>query len=90
MPRSLTIGQQIQTTVQLTCGLLSLVSAITCFYWKRLRRFVRIAWMFSFTAAAGLSSLVWGPPMLTVALVFAIVVFFMAIGIMRLLRIAGA
>jgi hypothetical protein len=90
LPRSLTIGQQVQTTVQLACGLLSLLTVVTCVYWKRLRRIIRLAWIISLILAAGLSSIVWGPPMLKVGLIFVIVASLIAFSIIRLLRIADA
>jgi hypothetical protein len=90
LPRSRTIGQQVETTVQLACGLLSLLSAVTCFYWHRLRRVVRAAWIISLTATAGMSSVVWGPPMLTVGLAFAAGALLVALAIIRLLQFGEA
>lgn len=90
LPRSVTIGQRVETTVQLACALLSLLSAVTCFYWKRLRRAVRVAWMISLTTAAGLSSIVWGPPMPGVGLAIAAFALLVALAIIWLLRIAVA
>jgi hypothetical protein len=90
LPRSLTIGQKVETTVQIVFGLLCLLNAVTCFYWQKLRRLVRIAWTISLTTTVGMSSFVWGPPMLTLGVVFAIVAFMVALGIIKLLKIGGA
>jgi hypothetical protein len=90
LSRSQTIGQQAETAVQLACGFLSLLSAVTCFYLHRWRRRVRIAWAVSLTMTAGMSSLVWGPPMLTVGLAFAAGALLGALTIIWLLRVGGA
>jgi quercetin dioxygenase-like cupin family protein len=88
--RSHTLGQQVETAVQLGCGLLSVLSLLTCFRWRRWAPPVRAAWVISLAAAAGLSSLVWGPPLLIVALAFAAGALLLALGILRLLRIGLA
>ena len=90
LPRSLTIGQKVETTVQIICGLLSLLNAVTCFYWRKLRRPIRNAWIISLTITAGMSSVVWGPPMITIGAVFAALAFFVAIGMIKLQKIGGA
>jgi len=86
VPRSRTLGQRVETTVQLACGLLSAASVLTCFWWRRWGRSVRGAWAISLSAAAGVSSLVWGPPDLIVGLVFAAGALLLALAIIRLLR----
>lgn len=88
--RSLTIGQKVETTVQIICGLLCLLNAVTCFYWKNLSRRIRTAWIISLTTTAGMSSIVWGPPMFGIGAVFAAAAYFAAIGIIKLLKIGGA
>ena len=90
LPRSLTIGQRVETTIQFACGLLSLLSVVTCFYWHRLRGTVRVAWSISLTTAAGMSSVVWGPPMLGIGVVFATVALLVALAVIRLLKVGGA
>jgi hypothetical protein len=90
LPRSRTIGQRVETAVQLACGLLSLLSAVTCFYWHRLRRPIRAAWAISLTTAAGMSSVVWGPPMLTVGLALAVGALLVALTIIWLLQVGGS
>lgn len=84
--RAGSVGQRIETAVQLACGLLSLLAALTSFRWRRWARWVLPAWAASLAAAAGLSSLAWGPPSLLVGLVFAAGALLLALGIIRLLR----
>lgn len=86
IPRSHTIGQRVETTVQLACGLLSVLSVLTAFRWRRWGPPVRVAWAIALTTAAGLSSIVWGPPMLMPGLVFAAAAPLVALGVIRLLR----
>jgi hypothetical protein len=86
LPRSDTLGQRLETTVQLACGLLSVLSALTCFWWRRWAPPVRTAWAISLATAAGLSSMVWGPPSLAVGLVFAAGGLLLALGTIWLLR----
>ena len=89
LPHSLTIGQKVETILQLACGLLSLATVITCFTWPRIRRTIRIAWSISLTLTAGISSIVWGPPMIFVGVLFAIAAFFVSLFIIKLLKIGG-
>ena len=88
VPRSVTFGQRFETAVQLACGALSLLSALTCFRWRRWNRHLLAGWAASLAIVAGLSSLVWGPPSLSVAVVFAALALLLALGTMRLLRAA--
>ncbi len=90
LPRSQNIVQRVETTVQLACGLLSLLSAVTCFCWTRLRRAIRAAWIISLTTTAGLSSVAWGPPMLATGLAIAAAALLVALAVSWLLRIGGA
>lgn len=59
---------------------------VTCFRWRRWSRPVFFAWTISLVSAASLSSLVWGPPMLLIALAFAVVALLFALAIRWLLR----
>ena len=79
LPRSSTVGQQVETIVQLGCGLLSLLTVVTCFWWRPWAVAIRRAWAISLVAAAGLSSLVWGPPMLLTTLLFVAVALLVAL-----------
>jgi hypothetical protein len=80
LPRSDTLGQQLETVVQLAGAVLTLLVVLTCFWRRRWARAVRAAWLVSLVLAAGLSALVWGPPMPLVALVFAGVALLVAWG----------
>jgi hypothetical protein len=90
LPRCRTIGQQAETVIQIACGFLSILSAITCFGWQRWRRFVRTAWTISLVMTAGLSSFVWGPPMLIVGLALAALALLVARVIIWMMRTGGA
>lgn len=76
---SATLGQQVETIVQLVCGLLSLLTVFTCFWWRKWAMQIRLAWGISLVTAAGLSSLVWGPPMLLTTLIFILVGLFVSL-----------
>ena len=62
LPSSVTIGQRVETAVQLACGVLSLLGVLACFRWRRWGPPILAAWAVTLSAAAGMSSLVWGPP----------------------------
>jgi hypothetical protein len=86
IPHSRTLGQRFETAMQIACGLLSLLSMLTCFCWRRWNRPVLVAWTLSLMTAAGLSSLVWGPPMFIIGLGFAAGALLVAMAIIWLLR----
>ena len=71
LPRSNTLPQQLETAVQLACGLLSALAAFTRFRGRRWAKRVRVAWAISLAVTVGLSGLVWGPPLPVIALLFA-------------------
>jgi len=73
-----TIGQQVETTIQLICGLLCIAAVVTRYRWRSRSRPVRIAWVATLVAWVGLAALVWGPPQPHVALLFAIVALLVA------------
>ncbi len=72
------IGQWVETVIQLACGLLGVVLVVTRFWSRSLARPVRLAWGATLAAWAGLSALVWGPPRLHVALLFVVIALLMA------------
>lgn len=86
LARSQSPGQRLETTVQLACGVLSLLAVLTCFRWRRWQAKVLGAWAVSLSAAAGISSLVWGPPSVSVALIFAGGAALFALGVSRLVQ----
>ena len=90
LSRSRTIGQITETYIQFTCGVLTLLSAFTCFYGKRWRHPIRTIWVITLMTTAGMSSLVWGPPMLIVGLAFTAGALLIALAIIWLLRAGGA
>jgi len=80
-----TIGQQAETVVRLACSLLSVAVAVTRFRWGAASRPLRIAWVAALAGSVGLSGLVWGPPMLHVALLFVAVALLVAWAVLRAL-----
>lgn len=73
LSHSNTLGQQLETIAQLLCGVLSFFTVFTYFVLEKWARFIRVAWAVSLILTAGLSALVWGPPMPLIALLFAAV-----------------
>ena len=69
-PRSRTVGQKVETVTQLECGLLSLLVVLTCFWRRRWAQPIRIIWSLTLAMTAGLSALVWGPPMPLIGALF--------------------
>jgi hypothetical protein len=68
--RSRTRGQKIETIVQIVCGISSILVVLTCFRSRSWEPAVRAIWGISLTTAAGLSSIVWGPPMPHIGVLF--------------------
>lgn len=73
-----TIGQQVETAVQLACGVLCIAAVVTRFWWRPTHRAIRIAWVLTLVTWVGLAALVWGPPMPHIALLFAVVALLVA------------
>ncbi len=86
IPLARTFGRQAQTVLQIAAGVLSVLVLITHAGRHTWRRHLRAAWAVSLALAAGLSSLVWGPPMPLLAVVFAAVALLLALGVIRVLR----
>lgn len=76
--QAVTVGQQVETVIQLACGLLCAAVVVTRFRWRPMHRPIRIAWALTLMTWVSLSALVWGPPMLHIALLFAIVALLLA------------
>jgi hypothetical protein len=74
-------GQKLETVVRLACAALSVAVVVTRFRWRAVSRAVRIAWAIAVAGVAGLSPLVWGPPMPHIAALFAGVALVLAWGI---------
>ena len=89
LSRSSTVGQHTETVVQLAFGVFSLLVVVTSFWWRQWATVVRVAWAVTLVSTAGLSSLVWGPPMPLTALAFAVVALLLAlVAIWALQRLA--
>ncbi len=86
LPRARTAGQKVETAVQLECGLLSLLVVLTCFWRRQWALPVRRLWSVSLAAAAGLSSIVWGPPMPYLGIFFVAAALLMARCVQWVLR----
>lgn len=84
--QSNTFGQQMETFVQLISGLLSLLVIFTTLRLNQWAKSIRVAWAISLVLTAGLSALVWGPPMPLIALGFAAVTLLIAVGVLWGLR----
>lgn len=90
IPRVETFGQRVETTIQIGCGLLSLFTALTCFWWRRWSALVRGAWLASLVLGAGLSAIVWGPPMPWIAGLMAMAAMLLAFLLIGVMRFGGA
>lgn len=86
LPHSHTIGQRVETAVQLASGLLGLLVVLARLRWRRWARSAGFAWAATLGLAAGLSPLVWGPSMPFMALLFAAAALFLALTILRVLE----
>ncbi len=84
--RARTPGQKVETVVQIECGLLSLLVALTSFWRPRWAGPARVLWSVSLAGAAGLSGLVWGPAMPGVAALFAGLALLVARGVIWILH----
>jgi hypothetical protein len=78
LSRSHTVGQKVETAMQLESGVLSLLVVVTCFWQRRWAAMVRTTWGISLATAAGLSSLVWGPVMPIIGILFAAIALLIA------------
>jgi hypothetical protein len=65
-----------------------MVVVFTCFRWRRWAPRARTAWGVSLAITVALSSLVWGPPLPLVALLFAAAALLAARGVSYALRFA--
>jgi hypothetical protein len=89
-PVSFTSGQRIETAVQFLAGVLTLLVLLTRFVLTAWTRPVRFAWATSLVVTAGLSALVWGPPMPLIALLSSGVAALVAWVVLLALRTAAA
>ena len=87
--RSRTVGQKVETVTQLESGLLSLLVVLTCFWRRRWAQPVRIIWSLTLAMTAGLSALVWGPPMPLIGALFAAITLLVSRAILWALHAAS-
>ena len=87
--RSRTVGQKVETVIQLECGLLSLLVVLTCFWRRRWAQPIRIIWSLTLAMTTGLSALVWGPPMPLIGALFAATALLVSRAILWALRAAS-
>ena len=78
LSRSHTVGQKVETATQLESGLLSLLVVVTCFWRREWAAMIRTTWGIFLATAAGLSSLVWGPAMPLIGVLFAAIALLVA------------
>ena len=82
-----TIGQIVQTVMQLAFGVLS-VASIVVWFWARVRsRPVLIAWALSLGLAGGMAPVVWGHSSVGVGIISGVASLLVAWGIAALLRV---
>jgi hypothetical protein len=87
LERELTVWQQVETVVQLGCGVLTLLLVPTYIRPGRWATPVRAGWVGSLAVAAGLSGLVWGPPMPLTALLFTLLSVGVGLAVLRVLHL---
>jgi len=85
LPRATGVVQRAETGIQLACGALSLLVALTRFRWRPWAPAIGTAWTITLAAAAFVSAIAWGPPMPAVGAVFAAVALLLAWGVRRAL-----
>jgi hypothetical protein len=84
--RSHTAGQKVETVVQLECGFLSLLVILTTFHRRQWGRSIQRVWEIFLITAAGLSTLVWGPPMPGVGVLFSAAALLLSRAIQSILQ----
>ena len=86
-----TIGQIVQTVLQLAYGVLSVACIVARFWVRRWSRPVLIAWAVSLSLAGGLAPVVWGHSGLAIGILAGVATLLIAWGIAALLgRDAGS
>jgi hypothetical protein len=86
VPQSHRLGERIQTVAQLAYGLLSLLSIVTTFRWRRWAPAVLVCWAISVMTAGGFASVVWGGTTLAIGLLSAAATLLIALAIIWLLH----
>ena len=84
---SVTAWQRVQTLSQLLYGAFALLSLVTTFAWRQIRRFAELGFILGASAAAGVASVVWGGKSILVGVVSALGAALIAVVIMWMLRV---
>lgn len=84
--RVITVAQRVETCIQLAFGVWSLGGAISPFLRLTCGHRIRVVWGLGFAVVAGLSGIVWGPPMPLVVLGFILAAAAMAWGLDQAVR----
>lgn len=85
--RSKKMGQKIETLIQVAFGALSLLVFFTHFWQKRFAKPIQTIWSVVFTIIAGLSSVVWGPKMAHISILFVAISLLLSKTIIYILRL---
>ena len=86
---SLTVGQWVETAVQLAYGIFAALCVLTSFAVRRWAPLAQTGWVVTASTAGGLASVVWGDASVTVGLASGAASILITVGIVWLLR-AGA
>jgi hypothetical protein len=89
LPGAKTVGQKLQTVLQLLYGVLALMSTATAFRGERWNRLVLVCWTIALALTAGLASVVWGGTSLLIGVVSGMAAGLIGGGIAWLLRIGA-
>ncbi len=89
-PRAMTLRQTIETSIQIIFACLSLCVVVFNYFFRKIAKYIRIAWGVSFVSTAVLSALVWGPPMVLPVLVLGIASALVSIGILFVINRFGS
>ena len=81
-----TVGQIVQTVLQLVFGVLSLACIAVWFWARRWSRAVLVAWAVSLGLAAGLASVAWGRTSIAVGIASGVAALLIAWGVAWLLH----
>ena len=84
-----TVGQIVQTALQLAFGVLSAAATVVWFWARALSRPVLIAWAVSLGLAGGLAPVVWGHSSVGIGIISGIASLLVAWGIAALLRVGA-
>ena len=84
-----TLGQQVQSAMQLAFGVLSILGPVTWFWARRWSRPVLIAWALSVALGGGLAPVVWGESSVLTGIVSGVASLLIAWEMVWLLRLSA-